>query len=81
LLLHVPTACCRFRPAKASCGSLADDLRAKLACYDFPLNDKDNGGCRPIELPNGWPVSEFPIICRCMNELYEELFGPRRMLL
>jgi hypothetical protein len=36
--------------------------------------------CRPIELPNGWPVNEFPIICGGMNELYEELFGPRRML-
>ncbi|KAF6250578.1 hypothetical protein COO60DRAFT_1646501 [Scenedesmus sp. NREL 46B-D3] len=71
----------RFRPAKARCGSLDADLRAKLACYDFPLNDKDNGGCRAIELPNGWPVNEYPIICGGMNELYEELFGPRRMLL
>ncbi|WIA41950.1 hypothetical protein OEZ86_009256 [Tetradesmus obliquus] len=71
----------RFRPAKARCGSLTEDLRAKLARFDFPLNDKDNGGCRPIELPNGWPVVEYPIICDGVNALYEELFGPRRMLL
>ena len=73
--------CCGCRPAKARCGSLAEDLQAKLARFDFPLNDKDNGGCRPIELPNGWPVVEYPIICDGVNALYEELFGLRRMLL
>jgi hypothetical protein len=40
--------CCRFRPAKARCGSLADDLHTKLARFDFPLNDKDNSGCRYV---------------------------------
>lgn len=57
----------------------ADEL-TKLRLFDFPLNDRDNGGCRPIELPNGWQVVEYPVLDKEANEVFEGLFGPRRML-
>lgn len=82
MMVYVCYSVCRirFRPLKPKCSSIAQDLQGKLRCYDFPLNDRDNGGCRPIELPNGWQVSEYPIKVDWANTLYEELFGPRRLV-
>jgi hypothetical protein len=35
---------------------------------------------RPIELPSGWPVSCYPLVVQPMMQLYERLFGPRKLL-
>jgi hypothetical protein len=36
----------RHRPRKPGAASVEADLLAKLALFDFPLNDANNGGCR-----------------------------------
>lgn len=65
---------CRFRPIKPGCPSIQDDLRGKLARFDFALNDADNNGCRPIELPNGWPVQFYThAACQPALELHQRL--------
>lgn len=68
----------RFRPLKTGCASIQDDQLTKLAAFDFPLNDANNGGCRPIELER--PVAEYPVVVAAMEQLYSRLYGPRRRL-
>jgi hypothetical protein len=70
----------RFRPAKISPskGGAKADESAKLARWDFPLNAAENGGRRPIELPSGRRVGDYPIVDQRAARLYENAVAKER---
>jgi hypothetical protein len=63
----------RFRPAKISDsrGGAKADESAKLRAWDFPLNATENGGRRPVDLPSGERVSDFPVVDMRAARMYE----------
>lgn len=70
----------RFRPCKfsAAAGGAKRDESAKLAAWDFALNSVENGGRRPLELPSGRQVSEFPVVDARAARLYDAAVARER---